>query len=161
MEEKIQSEHLKRLQLEEEPSHSKLVLKETTLHHQFQNQQLVCHLNKTQTELKKAHKENKFFLLSNKNLASVVVEQAKKKRQDIKLSSRQQQWVRRKQHHNSLNCPLLFLENEGIKATSLTMLHTESHKVEIESRLKERVRVLIKNRKINCGDTLFQVMAPK
>ena len=235
MEEKVQSEHLKRLQLEEELSHSKLVLKETTLHHQFQNQQLVCQLNTTQTELKKAHEENKALLLSNKRLSFAIAEQgsaAKKKRQDITLLTRQQQWVRRKQLHNNVSHALLFLENEGIKATSLTMLHTESSKVEtldlekgkflnnqseendilgqilyikerfgisdsayhelsmacgdlpcscnlkkvatqlnekweikpcpngngiqqsIESRLKERVRMLIKNRKISCGDTL-------
>ena len=85
MEEKVQSEHLKQLQLGEELSHSKLVL---TLHHQFQNQQLVCQLNITQTELKKAHEEKKALLLSNKRLSSAIAEQgsaAKKKRQDITL----------------------------------------------------------------------------
>ena len=158
---------------------------------------------------------------------------AKKKRQDITLLTRQQQWVRRKQLHNNVSHALLFLENEGIKATSLTMLHTESSKVKtlnlekgkflnnqseendilgqilyikerfgisdsayhelsmacgdlphscnlkkvatqlnekweikpcpngngiqqsIESRLKERVRMLIKNRKISCASQAF------
>lgn len=89
MEEKVESEKSKRLQLQEELCHSKLILNETTLHQQFlQNQ-----LNVTQTELRKIHEENKSLLLTNKRLSSAVVEQGsvnKKKRQDIPSLSRQQ-----------------------------------------------------------------------
>ena len=83
--------------------------------------------------LRRLMKKIRLCCYPTKRLSSTVAEQgsaAKKKRQDITLLTRQQQWVRRKQLHNNLNHALLFLESEGIKATSLTMLHTESNKVE-------------------------------
>ena len=118
-EEKIQAEHSKRLRLEEELTHSKLVLKETNLHHQFIQSQL----NSAQAELK-TQEENKALVQSNKRLSCAVAEQGsvnKKKRQDYTLLSRQQQWVGWKQLHNNVVNALLFLENKGIKATSLTL----------------------------------------
>lgn len=59
---KFESEHSRRLQLEKELCHSKLVLKETTLHQQF----IQCQLNKTQAELKNVNEVNKTLLSSNK-----------------------------------------------------------------------------------------------
>ena len=70
---------------------------------------------------------------SNKRLSCAVAEQGsvnKKKCQDYTLLSLQQQWVHWKQLHNNVDNALLFLENEGIKATSLTMLNTASNKLE-------------------------------
>ena len=55
----------------------------------------------------------------------------KRKRQDISSLSRQQQWSRKKQLHTGLNQALLFLEQDGVSASSVTLVHNETNETEI------------------------------
>ena len=55
----------------------------------------------------------------------------KQKRQDISSLSRQQQWSRKKQLHTGLNQALLFLEQDGVSASSVTLVHNETNETEI------------------------------
>ena len=52
-------------------------------------------------------------------------------RSDITTASRQQQWFHRKQIQSDIQQSLLFLEDEGALATSVTLVHTESRHTEV------------------------------
>ena len=55
----------------------------------------------------------------------------KRRRSDITTVSRQQQWFRRKQIQSDIQQSLLFLEDEGACATSVTLVHAESKHTEV------------------------------
>ena len=79
---------------------------------------------------------NEQLTKSNKRLLSEVVAQLqgnpkKRRRSDITTVSRQQQWLRRKQLQSDIQQFLLFLEDEGASATSVTLVHTESRHTEV------------------------------
>lgn len=70
----------------------------------------------------------------NKKLSLAVISHDKpqrRKRQDISSVSRQQQWSRKKQLHSDVSQALLFLEDEGVSASSITLVHTETNEKEV------------------------------
>ena len=54
----------------------------------------------------------------------------KRKRSDISSLSRQQQWSRKKQLHTDLNQALLFLDQEGVSASSIILKYDETNESE-------------------------------
>ena len=55
----------------------------------------------------------------------------RRKCRGISTLSRQQQWSRKKQVCDNVNQALLFLEDEGVLATSVTLVHTETSQKEV------------------------------
>ena len=99
-----------------------------------ERQQVLSELTSTKCELNRVEKMNEQLTKSNKRLSSEVVAQGnpkKRKRSDITTVSRQQQWLRRKQLQSDIQQSLLFLEDEGASATSVTLVHTESRHTEV------------------------------
>ena len=98
-----------------------------------ERQQVLSELTSTKCELNRVEKMNEQLTKSNKRLSSEVVAQGnpkKRKRSDITTVSRQQQWLRRKLQ-SDIQQSLLFLEDEGASATSVTLVHTESRHTEV------------------------------
>ena len=94
-----------------------------------ERQQVLSELTLTKCELKRVEKVNEQLTKSNKRLSSEVAVQGqpkKRRRSDITAVSYQQQWFRRKQIQSDIQQFLLFLEDEGALATSVTLMHTES-----------------------------------
>ena len=88
----------------------------------------------TKDELKTVRKLNDQLTKCNKRLSYAVIFQDKlqrQKRRDISTLSRQQQWSRKKQVCANVNQALLFLEDKGVHATSVTLVHTETSQKEV------------------------------
>ena len=72
---------------------------------------------------------------SNINKRSLLnaVDQSKAKRKQINFSvlSRQQQWSQKKKLCKDINNALSFMEKDGIKASAIKFVHTETNQTEI------------------------------
>ena len=91
-------------------------------------------LQAAKAELKEAKEVQKQITKSNKRLSSTLSTMGnppKRKRQDISSLSRQQQWSRKKQLHTDLNQALLFLDQEGVSTSSITLKHDETSESEV------------------------------
>ena len=86
----------------------------------------------TRNQLKEIQEENDRLLQSNKRLSSTVAQDntPRKKRRELSTVSRQQQWSRKKQIHTDVSQALLFLEDEGVKASHVALIHAHTNKTE-------------------------------
>lgn len=126
----LTSEKTKRLRLQNQVQKSS----ETLTKEMAKRQELQNELTATKGRLNQVLKENQQLTRANKRLSSTIVSQnqpPRRKRSDITALSRQQQWSRKKQLHTDINQALLFLEDEGVQASSVSLLHTETHQSEV------------------------------
>ena len=126
----LASEHTKRLKLEKEVQISKEAVKKEVLGRRKVQNELAA----TKDELRTVRKLNDQLTKCNKRLSYAVISQDKlqrRKRRDISTLSRQQQWSQKKQVCANVNQALLFLEDEGVHATSVTLVHTETSQKEV------------------------------
>lgn len=70
---------------------------------------------------------------SNKRLAATAAHEThtKKKRRILSSVSHKQQRIRKKQIHTDIRESLSSLESEGVHASSITLVHEETHDIEI------------------------------
>ena len=129
-EQQLSEEKQKRMRVENDLRASQQSLSKETC----ERQQVLRELKSTKNELKQVEKANEQLKKSNKRLSSEVVAQGnpkKRRRSDLTTVSRQQQWFRRKQIQSDIQQSLLFLEDEGACATSITLVHSESKHTEV------------------------------
>lgn len=126
----LASEDTKRLKLEKEVQISKEAVKKEVLGRQKVQNELAA----TKDELRTVRKLNDQLTKCNKRLSYAVISQDKLQRRKcrgISTLSRQQQWSRKKQACANVNQALLFLEDEGVHATSVTLVYTETSQKEV------------------------------
>ena len=86
-------------------------------------------------QIVKAEKANNLLTKANKNLSAAIAYQhqptKRRQRKTISTLSRQQKLIRKKELNTGIKQTLSFLEDEGICATSVTLLHKDSCQKEV------------------------------
>ena len=83
-------------------------------------------LDATRKWLNEIQQENKkLIIVMQDSMAS------KRKRKDLSVVSHQQQWSRRKELHTDVNQALLFLEDEGVRASQVILTHIQTNDKEV------------------------------
>ena len=99
-----------------------------------ESSELQTQLEGTKQKLKEVQNIQSQLIKSNKRMSSSLANsgsEPKRKRQDIIDLSRQQQWTKKKQLHTNVTQALSFLENDGVCASSITLVHNKTSETEI------------------------------
>ena len=137
-EQKLASQCLQTLQLEKELTIARKEITRKTSENQ-ELQSLLTTAENNFEELQVSHRQLQTSSYQqgrsniNKRSSSNSVDQSKpkRKRTDFSVLSRQQQWSRKKELCKDVNNALSFMEKDGIKASAVEFVHTETNQTEI------------------------------